>query len=191
MAKTFADLIREKRTHAAYHEAGHYVIGRLVSPGTSITTIIDNIGHGDFWIEFTNGTARAVKLEVAVAGFLAEAKGIAEANLSNEYADTRAMAVQVNRLLREGRPAFQVDVILTAGDPEPAATNQKDFSFLLEDVNRRMRSFKALLGMDSWANEIQDAIRACVPRLQTAATWAQVEQAKDHLLAHGWLSTEG
>jgi hypothetical protein len=56
---------------------------------------------------------------------------------------------------------------------------------------QHLRSFKALLGIDSWANEIQDAILACVPRLQTAATWAQVEQAEDQLLNYGWISTEG
>ncbi len=191
MVKHFADLLQDKRTRAAYHEAGHYVIGRIVVPGTSIYANVGDLGHGDTWIEFPNGTPRDVNLQFAVAGFLAEAKGVAEADLSNDRAQSRMMAVEINRLLRAGERAFQVDVFLVGGGNQAAATNQKDFAFLLEDLSLRFRNFRAFFGADSWANEIQDAIDNCVPRLQHATTWADVEEAKTRLFDHGWISTDG
>jgi hypothetical protein len=190
MVKHFGDLVLEKRTRAAYHEAGHYFVARVASPGISVTATIDNLGHGDNWAEFPEETPREVRLLVAVAGFLAEAKGMAEADLSNEPFNTRIMAVEINRFLRAGERAFQVDVFLAAGGNQPAATNQKDFAFLLADLGSRMRNFKAFFGADSWANEIRNAILQCELRLHQAATWAAVEVAKGQLLEHGWISTD-
>jgi hypothetical protein len=188
MAKTLEGKILEKRIHAAYHEAGHCVVGKIVCPRSSMAASIDDIGNGSFNIYHAEKATRDVKLKVAVAGFLSEAKGIAGIPLSRDRVQTRTMATQINRLLREGHPAFQVDVFLTNGGNEPAGTNQVDFAFLLSDVASPIRNFKAFLGADSWVNEIQDAIETCASYLQYGQVWNAVELIKDRLLQHGHYS---
>lgn len=78
---------------------------------------------------------------------------------------------------------------LAAGGNQPAATNGKDFAFLLGDLNSKLRNFKAFFGRDSWANEIQDAIDQCINQIHDPETWDAIETRKDELLAHAWIST--
>ena len=96
---------------------------------------------------FRTGRSEYVKLQVTVAGFLAEAKG--KVDLSNDHSQTRMMAMEINCPLRAGETALQVGVFLVAGANQPAGTNQKDFAFLLEDLGSRIRNFKAFFGADS------------------------------------------
>lgn len=112
MVKHFVDFVLEKRTEAAYHEAGHFVVACAAIPHVNAAATVGNLGHGDIWIEFPEGTTREAKLLVAVAGFLAEAKGIAEADISADHPNTRMMAIRIDRDLRAGMVAFQVDVFL-------------------------------------------------------------------------------
>jgi len=100
------------------------------------------------------------------------------------------MSVDIDRRLRAGEQAFQVDVLMDDGETEPATTNQRDFAFLLEDIKEYSYSFKKFFGRDSWANEIQAAITRCIAELETSELWGQVEAAAKKLCDESGIETD-
>jgi hypothetical protein len=190
MAKQFAAHVQAKRRRAAFHEASHIEVTKAVAPEATIYASVNDYGSGDATTLFPPGTTRQNKLLVAVAGFLGEAKGHSEKTLSDDRIHARVMAADIDRRLRAGEDKFQVDVLMTDGETEMSTTNNRDFAFLLEDLQSKKHNFRAFFGLDSWANEIQDAILDCIARLNTEAVWGAVGDTANHILEHGWYSTE-
>jgi hypothetical protein len=191
MARQFADHVQAKRRRAAFHEASHIEVTKAIAPEATIYASVNDYGGGDAITVFPPGTTRQNKLLIAVAGFLGEAKGHSGKTLSDDHAHARMMAADIDRRLRVGEDKFQVDVLMTDGVTVMSTTNNRDFAFLLEDIKSKKHNFRAFFGLDSWANEIQDAILGCITRLNSGAFWGGVGSTADHLLEHGWYSTEG
>jgi hypothetical protein len=190
MAKQFANHVQAMRQRAAFHEAGHIELTRTIAPNASVYAAVNDLGGGDTTTSFPHGTTRQAKLLVAVAGFLAEAKGHSGKTLSDDRTHSRIITADIDRRLRTGEDRFQVDVLMTDGETVMSTANNRDFAFLLEDLRSKKHNFKAFFGLDSWANEIQDALLDCIARLNAAPLWAAVSHTADHLLEHGWYSTE-
>jgi hypothetical protein len=191
MGKQFAAQVQAKRRRAAFHEASHIELTKAVAPDATIYASVNDLGGGDATTIFPSGTTRQNKFLIAVAGFLGEAKGHSGKVISLDRTHSRLMAVDIDRRLRAGEDKFQVDVLMTDGPSEMSTTNNRDFAFLVEDLKSKKHNFQAFIGLDSWANEIQDAILDCIARLNAGAFWGAVGATADHLLEHGWYSTEG
>lgn len=190
MAGGVADVIERQRQRASFHEGSHFAVARSIDPAIEIIAHVGQHGGGDSLIWFPPYVSRTDRLLVSVAGFLGEAKGMSQGSLSDDRTHARQIAADVDRRLRLGEQAFQVDVLMADGDTRPGTTNNKDFALLLADIGSRARNFRAFVGLDSWANEIQNAILGCVVRLEHENLWGSVQDVAAILTRDGYVETE-
>jgi hypothetical protein len=194
MAKHYGDYVqdkdKDKRRRVAFHEAGHIELAKTVAPKATIHAFVDDFGGGKTKIDFPSGTTRRSKFVVAVAGFLGEAKGSSGKTLSEDFNHARTLAMEIARGLGAGEDAFQVDVFMTDGEPEPSTTNKQDFKYALDDPeSQNFRIYCNMLYLlPPLTNEIQDAIFDCIARLNTGDLWGAVGGTAAHILEHGWYS---
>lgn len=188
MSNGFEAYKRSKQLRACFHEAGHIRVTLELVPDATIDALVDGCGGGDSFTVFPKGTAREIKLQAAVAGFLAEAKGFSGKELSRDRDYVRMVAADLDRRLRAGETKIPITVLMVDGDEVPAATNSADFAFLLEELKEKKTSLRDFLtAMDPWANDIENAMRECIERLEDPAFWRHVQDTANHLCEQGWL----
>jgi hypothetical protein len=118
----------DEEHRAGYHEAGHIEYARHVNANVSFTVIVDGLGGGRTALNLA-GFALAECYAVAVAGCLAEAKGMGNQGAVEDDAPDHDVAQQIHDEFQPGDHAWQVNVMV-GGNSEPSTSNGIDFEFL-------------------------------------------------------------
>lgn len=111
-----------------FHEAGHLEYARYVNPNVQFTINVTGPGEGWTVLDLT-GFSTEQRYAVAVAGCLAEAKGMGNHGMIEPTAEDHNAAQQIHDKFESGDVAWQVDVMV-GGNSEPSSCNGGDFSFL-------------------------------------------------------------
>ncbi len=119
----------DEEHRAGYHEGGHLEYARHINPNVPFTVNVDGAGGGRTVLNLA-GFTPAQRYAVAVAGCLAEAKGMGG---HGAIAPDHDVAQQIHVKFKPGEVGWQVDVMV-GGNSEPSSCNGIDFEFLGGDV---------------------------------------------------------
>ena len=120
----------DEEHRAGYHEGGHIEYARHINPNVPFTVNVDGEGGGRTVLDLAGFTVEQ-RYGVAVAGCLAEAKGMGNQGAIDPTAHDHDVAQQIYDDFQPGNVAWQVDVMVD-GNSEPSLCNGIDFEFLGE-----------------------------------------------------------
>lgn len=120
----------DEEHRAGYHEGGHIEYARHINPHLPFMVSVDGAGGGRTVLDLAGFTVEQ-RYGVAVAGCLAEAKGMGNHGGIDATAQDHDVAQQIHNEFQPGDVAWQVDVIVD-GNSVPSSCNGSDFEFLGE-----------------------------------------------------------
>jgi hypothetical protein len=126
--KTWFNAVSDEECRAGYHEGGHIEYARHIDPNVPFAVNVDGVGGGRTVLNLAGFTS-ANRYAVAVAGCLAEAKGMGGHGTINSTAPGHDVAQQIHDKFEQGGVGWQVDVMVR-GNCEPSSCNGIDFEFL-------------------------------------------------------------
>src|ERR1700722_16490614 len=120
----------DEEHRAGYHEAGHVEYARHVNPNVPFSVNVTGAGGGRTVLDLEGFTVEQ-RYGVAVAGCLAEAKGMGNHGAIDPTADDHDVGEQLHDEFEPGEVPWQVDVMV-GGNSELSSCNGIDFEFLGE-----------------------------------------------------------
>jgi hypothetical protein len=109
----------DEEHRAGYHEAGHIEYARHINPDVGFTVRVTGPGEGITVVDLA-GFSLEQRYCVAVAGCLAEAKGVGNHGAIDPTAEHHDVAQQIHDEFQPGEVPWQVDVMV-GGNSEPSS----------------------------------------------------------------------
>ena len=150
----------DEEHRASYHEGGHIAYARHVNPNVPFTVNVNGAGGGRAVLDLA-GFTLAQRYAVAVAGCLAEAKGMGGHGDIDPTAQDHDVVQQIHDEFEPGDVGWQVDVVV-GGNSEPSSCNGIDFDFLG--------------GAEPYVAMLQAAVAEVTAFFNVAANWLRVRR---------------